>query len=58
MHMIPYLHVLMMYTSLVLPGSKTKWSLRTSIHMKFSMTGHDKSDLLIQVTAWAGGTVF
>jgi hypothetical protein len=26
--------------------------------MKFSMTGQEKSDLLIQVTAWAGLTVF
>jgi hypothetical protein len=23
--------------------------------MKFSMTGQEKGDLLIQVTAWAGG---
>jgi hypothetical protein len=27
------------------------------IHMKFSMTGQEKGDLLIQVTAWAGLTV-
>ena len=28
------------------------WPLkRGSIHMKFSMTGHEKGDLLIQVTA-------
>ena len=26
--------------------------------MKFSMTGQEKGDLLIQVTAWAGLTVF
>ena len=26
-------------------------------HMKFSMTGQEKGDLLIQVTAWAGLTV-
>jgi hypothetical protein len=26
--------------------------------MKFSMTGHKKLDLLIQVTTWAGLTVF
>ena len=25
--------------------------------MKFSMTGHEKHDLLIQVNAWAGLTV-
>jgi hypothetical protein len=31
---------------------------RGSIHMKFSMTGQEKGDLLIQVTAWAGLTVF
>jgi hypothetical protein len=27
---------------------------RGSIHMKFCMTGQEKGDLLIQVTAWAG----
>jgi len=26
--------------------------------MKFSMTGQEKSDLLIQVTTWAGLTVY
>ena len=26
--------------------------------MKFSMTGQEKYDLLIQITAWAGLTVF
>jgi hypothetical protein len=26
--------------------------------MKFSMTGQEKGDLLIQVTAWAGLTVY
>ena len=26
-------------------------------YLKFSMTGQEKSDLLIQVTAWAGLTV-
>jgi hypothetical protein len=26
--------------------------------MKFSMTGPEKGDLLIQVTAWAGLTVY
>jgi len=26
--------------------------------MKFSMTGQEKDDLLIQVTAWPGLTVF
>jgi hypothetical protein len=26
--------------------------------MKFSMTGQDKGDLLIQVTTWAGLTVY
>jgi hypothetical protein len=26
--------------------------------MKFSMTGHEKGDLLIQVTAWAGLVVY
>jgi len=30
---------------------------RRSIHVKFSMTGQEKGDLLIQVTAWAGLTV-
>ena len=30
---------------------------RGSIHMKFYMTGQEKGDLLIQVTAWAGLTV-
>jgi hypothetical protein len=37
---------------------KTKWSFKTgvplkrgSIHMKFSMTGKEKGDLLIQVVA-------
>jgi len=30
---------------------------RGSIHMKFSMTGQEKGDLLIQVTAWIGLTV-
>ena len=34
------------------------WPLkRGSIHMKFSMTGQENSDLLIQVTALAGFTV-
>jgi len=38
-------------------GTKKKWSYKTGdllkefIHMKFSMTGHEKGDLLIQVTA-------
>jgi hypothetical protein len=32
--------------------------LRGSIHVKFSMTGQEKGNLLIQVTAWAGLTVF
>ena len=33
-------------------GTKKKWSLkRGSIHMKFSMTGQEKCDLSIQVTA-------
>jgi hypothetical protein len=31
--------------------------LRGSIHMKFSMTGKEKGDLLIQVTASANFTV-
>jgi hypothetical protein len=26
--------------------------------MKFSMTGQEKGDFLIQVTAWAGLTIF
>ena len=26
--------------------------------MKFSVTGQDKGDLLIQVTAWAGLTIY
>jgi hypothetical protein len=26
--------------------------------MKFSMTGQEKGDLLIQVTAWAGLTIY
>ena len=30
---------------------------RGLIHMKFSMTGQEKGDLLIQVTAWAGVTL-
>jgi hypothetical protein len=30
---------------------------RGSIQMKFSMTGQENSDLLIQVTAWADLTV-
>jgi hypothetical protein len=35
-----------------------RWPLkRGSIHLKYSMTGQDKDDLLIQVTAWAGLTV-
>jgi hypothetical protein len=35
-----------------------RWPLkRGSIHMKLSMTGQWKDDLLIQVTAWAGMTV-
>ena len=33
------------------------WSYKTgSIHMKFSMTGQEKGDLLIQATAWVGLT--
>ena len=36
-----------------------RWPIkRGSIHMKFSMTGQKKSDLLIQVTTWAGFTVY
>ena len=35
------------------------WPLkRDSIHMKFSMTGQEKCDLLIQVTVWANLTVY
>ena len=35
-----------------------KWPLeRGLIYMKFSLTGQEKCDLLIQVTAWAGLTV-
>ena len=30
---------------------------RCSIHMKFSMTGQEKCDCLIEVTAWVGLTV-
>jgi hypothetical protein len=43
-------------------GTKKKWPyktgdlLRGSIHMKFSMTGQEKGDLLIQVTSWVGFT--
>ena len=39
-------------------GQRKSGLIRGSIHMKFSMTGHDKGDLLIQVIAWAGLTVF
>ena len=31
---------------------------RGSIHIKFSITGQEKGDLLIPVTAWAGLTVY
>jgi hypothetical protein len=31
---------------------------RGLIHTKFSITGQEKGDLLIQVTTWAGLTVF
>ena len=35
-----------------------RWPLkRGSIHMKCSLTGLEKGDLLIQVTAWAGSTI-
>ena len=34
-------------------GTKKKWP-----YMKSSMTGQEKSDLLIQVTVWAGLTVY
>ena len=35
-----------------------RWPLkRGTIHIKFSMTGQEKDDLLIQVTEWAGLTV-
>jgi hypothetical protein len=34
-----------------------KVSLKGSMHMKFSMTGTVKGDLLIEVTTWAGLTV-
>ena len=36
-----------------------RWPLkRGSIHMEYSMTGQEKSDHLIQVTAWASFTVY
>jgi hypothetical protein len=31
---------------------------RGSIHMKFSITGQENGDLLIEVTTWAGLTVY
>jgi hypothetical protein len=31
---------------------------RGPVHIKFSMTRLEKGDLLIQVTAWAGLTIF
>jgi len=31
---------------------------RGSIHIKFSMTGQEKDDCLIEVTTWAGLTVY
>ena len=34
----------------VLRGHQSKWSFKTG-HMNISMTGQEKSDLLIQVTA-------
>ena len=39
----------------VLDSWPLKWGL---IHTNFSMTGQEKSDLLIQMTSWAGLTVF
>ena len=46
-------------------GTKQKWSFKTgdflkrgSIHMKFSMTGQENDDLLIQVIAWTGLTLY
>ena len=38
-------------------GQRKDGLKRGSIHMTFSMTGQGKSDLLIEVAAWAGLTV-
>jgi hypothetical protein len=39
-------------------GPRKSGILRDSFHKTFSVTGQEKSDLLIQVTAWSKGIHF